>query len=566
MGDSSSSSDSENDIVPLSTTSAVRLVVSQEQQGKEQTRATRAPRVPRRTHSVAHEEFEAKNIVLFNVDLETGGDSCGPVQISVAAYDPHGMKNLAEFDSYVKPAKGAQWSQATINVHGILPSQQRIKDASELEEVWYCLLQYFQLLLQGGKKGIILAWGGKACDVEWMFRITEESHQGILLMPENVPFFCDPRQVINHYKGCGLRFEGMLGLGCAEMWCHVMGKEKLEGAHSAIVDARAQQDIVKDDRFLKFLDKPESMVTMESVWAAKRKKRQLQNAELKRPLPKGWTEDEHKWEIPRRMAYEGSQGGAPHGPSTKAKTVFENGSLAELFFLLFPLSLVLTIAKQTQQYGMEDWVCPVESTRQTSSTNDNSNDDDDDNSNDEDESNDDDKMDGSDEVGMENEDLGMEDRNEFGMEDEHKKEEESDDDIEDDRHDRPKQARKFRPCKEENPNARHRSIGTWIDVTAGFVIVWLGATLILGATKLRTAEMMYCTNYGTNIPFVQNAIGRDAFRQMRQFIHFADNNKLPKKRGLGWNPLQKVAPVINPILASLAAAWILGKQFVSKKV
>jgi hypothetical protein len=88
------------------------------------------------------------------------------------------------------------------------------------------------------------------------------------------------------------------------------------------------------------------------------------------------------------MAYESLEGGAPHGPSTKAKTVFENDSLAELFFLLFPMSLVITIAKQTQQYGMEDWVHPVESTRRTNST--------DDNSNDEDKSNDDDEMEGQD--------------------------------------------------------------------------------------------------------------------------------------------------------------------------
>jgi hypothetical protein len=66
--------------------------------------------------------------------------------------------------------------------------------------------------------------------------------------------------------------EGMLGLGCTKMWCYIMGKEKLDGAHSLIVDARAQQDIMSDNCFLEYLDKPESMVTMESVWAAKRKK------------------------------------------------------------------------------------------------------------------------------------------------------------------------------------------------------------------------------------------------------------------------------------------------------
>jgi hypothetical protein len=180
----------------------------------------------------------------------------------VAAYDPQQKAALAEFDSYVKPAKGALWSQHTINGHGIEPTPQRIKEASGLEEVWNCLLQYSKDLLEGGKKGIILAWGGKACNVEWMFRITEETHHGILSMPKNVPYFCDPRQVIHHYKGCGLHTEGMLGLGCAEMWCHVLGKDKLEGAHSSIVDARAQQDIASDEHFIKYLDKPESMVTM----------------------------------------------------------------------------------------------------------------------------------------------------------------------------------------------------------------------------------------------------------------------------------------------------------------
>jgi hypothetical protein len=38
-----------------------------------------------------------------------------------------------------------------------------------------------------------------------------------------------------------------------------------------------------------------------------KEKKQLQNTELKRPLPKvGWTEDDTKWEIPRRTAYESS--------------------------------------------------------------------------------------------------------------------------------------------------------------------------------------------------------------------------------------------------------------------
>jgi hypothetical protein len=566
MGDSSSSSESEPDtppVAPQTTTEASPTPASGDQEGNQRKKA------PRRTHSVAHEDFGAKNIVLFNVDLETGGNLCGPVQISVAAFDPHNKISLVEFDSYVKPAFGAKWNQFTINVHGIEPSQQRIKDARQIEAVWHDLLEYFHRLLEGGKKGIILAWGGKACDVEWMFRITEETHLGILKMPDNVPYFCDPRHVINHYKGCKLRTEGMLGLGCAEMWCHITNNDKLDGAHSSIVDARAQQEIVSDDRFMQFLDKPESIVSMDSVWEAKRKKRILQDAELKRPLPKGWTEDDTRWEIPYRISYENAQGGAPHGPSTKAKTVCENGSLAELFFLFFPLSLVDKVAQQTQQYGVEDWVRPVEPS--DSQLDENSSGDESDESysteyiDDSGGTDSDDNIDDYVNTTSSDDDTSYVDpRVDSSSSTSSKANSDSSTGpglIKDRlRKAKRRRARKLFGCKKEHRNARHRSIGNWIPVTAGFIIVWLGAAIILGATKLRSADMMFSTHYNTNIPYVQNALGRDAFRQIRQFIHFADNNAQPKKGAAGWSPLQKVAPVLDVILVTLAAAWILGKR------
>jgi hypothetical protein len=395
------------------------------------------------------------------------------------------------------------------DVHGIEPSQQRIKDASQIEAVWHDLLQHFERLLEGGKKGIVLAWGGKACNVEWMFRTTEDTHLGILKMPDNVPCFCDPKNAINHCKSCKLLSEAMLGYGCAEMWCHITNNDRLEGAHSSIVDARAQQDIVSDDRFMKHLDKPESVVTTDSIWAAKRKKRMLQDAELKRPLPKGWTEDDMTWEIPRRISYDNSEGGAPHGPSAKAKTVCENGCLAELFLLFFPLNLVETIARQTQQCGVEDWVRPVEPA--DSQTDDNSSGD---------ESNlESDNKDCACNSGSGDDDDNIEDCVDASSDDDTSSDDETsdidcagcnDDDSDSStgsnadscsstgtgstksrlRKARHKRARKLLPCKEEHPNARHQSFGNWIPVTAGFVIVWLGAALMLGAIRLRSADMM----------------------------------------------------------------------------
>jgi hypothetical protein len=83
---------------------------------------------------------------------------------------------------------------------------------------------------------------------------------------------------------------------------------------------------------------------------------------------------------------------------------------------------------------------------------------------------------------------------------------------------------------------------------------------MLGATKLRCAEMMFSKECDTNLPFVQNAITRDAFQQIRQFVHFADDNGQPKKGGVGCSPLQKVSPVMGVVVAALAAAWVLGKR------
>jgi hypothetical protein len=120
MGDSSSSSDSDSEsesdpntpITAPATTNDATAATSEapptaggDQEGNQQNKA------PRRTHSIAHNDFEDKNIVLFNVDLETGGNDCGPVQISVAASDPQNKTSLEEFDSCVKPAIDAEWSQ-----------------------------------------------------------------------------------------------------------------------------------------------------------------------------------------------------------------------------------------------------------------------------------------------------------------------------------------------------------------------------------------------------------------------------------------------------------------------
>ena len=120
------------------------------------------------------------------------------------------------------------------------------------------------------------------------------------------------------------------------------------------------------------------------------------------------------------------------------------------------------------------------------------------------------------------------------------------------------------PCLKRDEGARHRfksgNYVTWIDVTPGYVLVYLGILCILGATKMRTADCLYDTVYGTNIPFVKNSCVRNAFSQIRQYIHFVDNSKLYDKKHPKWNPLLKLGPVLGTIMKRLCDGWTLGER------
>jgi hypothetical protein len=277
--------------------------------------------------------------VLFHVDLEHGGDYCGVLQLSVVAYDPKETKIIGEFNEYVKPPASAIWSDHASLVHGIYENDERIKTAEGIKEVWKRFVLFIECHLAGGtKKGIIVAWGGQGCDCEWLFRITEDKYHGVLFMPRWCPYFMDPKKVVSHYTGCKLnrKHSFVLGYGCDEMWCYVTSNQSLPGAHSAIVDAKAQCTIVADDRFWAYIDKPMSMMFMAEVWAVKNRTRDVRNAELKRKVPPGWTEGEadSAWQLSRDKGYNVA-GGGEHGPSLAARTCCESKSLADLFQFFF---------------------------------------------------------------------------------------------------------------------------------------------------------------------------------------------------------------------------------------
>ena len=145
----------------------------------------------------------------------------------------------------------------------------------------------------------------------------------------------DPMSVIKLYKSCKLNvnYSGVIGMGLAKIYCYVTGESHLVGEHNSLHDAHAQYIIVRDSRFRCYIDKPESLSTLDSIWADKRKKNEARHQEMNRLVPHGWSES-----IPKNAVFlDGDQynkshtGGAPHGPTSQAWTVCRKKSLADLF-------------------------------------------------------------------------------------------------------------------------------------------------------------------------------------------------------------------------------------------
>jgi len=106
----------------------------------------------------------------------------------------------------------------------------------------------------------------------------------------------------------------------------------------------------------------------------------------------------------------------------------------------------------------------------------------------------------------------------------------------------------------------HSKTNKWRNVTPGFLLVWFGILCILGASRIRTPDLAYESKYGLSIPLIQNACTRDSFRQIRQYIHFIDNETMKTKQHPQYHPLQKIKWIIDIIQHRLQTAYCLGKK------
>ena len=159
------------------------------------------PKKKRRTHSVAHDDLE--DLILLSIDLETGGEAVGIIQISCVAYNPETGDSF-EFDEHVKPpphVSANYWSETAINITGIRPNGPEMSAALGIEEVWPKFTAFCAEQVPMSKVGCLVAWNGQASDCKWLFRLVEEQYKGRFEYPARVYYFMDPQSSCEPLQG-----------------------------------------------------------------------------------------------------------------------------------------------------------------------------------------------------------------------------------------------------------------------------------------------------------------------------------------------------------------------------
>ena len=80
-------------------------------------------------------------------------------------------------------------------------------------------------------------------------------------------------------------------------------------------------------------------------------------------------------------------------------------------------------------------------------------------------------------------------------------------------------------------------------ITAGFVICWFASLIMQGALfeadKPRANDLYATGPYGINNPTMRNAMMRDVYQFLRQYVHICNNHKKMKPREEGYTKLFK---------------------------
>ena len=314
-------------------------------------------RKPRRKYSIAHDDYVSGRVVNFDTDVEDINAN-DLVQLSCVASDQNG-NILGKFDQFIKPPDDAEWDPIKCDVHKYTKDDERVVNGKSIKEVWLDYVKFVESHLDNGAKvGMIRGWNGKGCEMTKFFKICFVHYRGELHMPRWVEYFCDPMLCIRDHIGCKLhetkrtsRRQGYaLGTVFEEAFKHPLHK-----AHDALFDCDGQLKICLHPHVKDYLDKVNSVQSINDVWKGKRARQAVMEEEPTRALPLGWEDSPATtYPIPSDLQYTGANGGGVCGPSSRVTEACNNRDLSELFLFYFTIPMLSSIAEEMDWKDITD--------------------------------------------------------------------------------------------------------------------------------------------------------------------------------------------------------------------
>ena len=189
--------------------------------------------------------------------------------------------------------------------------------------VWKSFEKFVDANIGPDQVGVLIAWNGEGCDLRWLYKVAQAPYSS-LNFPCKVKYFLDPLAVLRTYSRCKLnrKHSKLESYSLGSVYEYITGNV-LDEAHDSLVDVKAQTFIVKDSRFIPFINCTQSIRTIDEMFQRREQRDILKKSEPSREVHKPWVElregSSFRWEPPRRNSYNGHNSGGRHGPSNAIK-------------------------------------------------------------------------------------------------------------------------------------------------------------------------------------------------------------------------------------------------------
>ena len=89
---------------------------------------------------------------------------------------------------------------------------------------------------------------------------------------------------------------------------------------------------------------------------------------------------------------------------------------------------------------------------------------------------------------------------------------------------------------------------------------FLALIIIMGLISYPSIEDYWVTSWPFAISTFSSVMSRDRFSLLLRFLHLNDSTKYIPKGEPGYDPLYKLRPFVDPLIANFKAAFTLGRE------